>query len=57
MPHAAALELIGRGADEILKREELEARLKLGRPLRVKLGRRAGIQQPCYSAVAVGRTG
>ncbi|MET0719056.1 MAG: tyrosine--tRNA ligase, partial [Pseudoxanthomonas sp.] len=38
MPHAAALELIGRGADEILKREELEARLKLGRPLRVKAG-------------------
>ena len=38
MPHAAALELIGRGADEILKREELEARLKLGRPLRIKAG-------------------
>ena len=38
MSHAAALELIGRGADEILKREELEARLKLGRPLRVKAG-------------------
>jgi tyrosyl-tRNA synthetase len=35
---AEALELIGRGADEILKREELEARLKLGRPLRVKAG-------------------
>jgi tyrosyl-tRNA synthetase len=34
----AALELIGRGADEILKRDELEARLKLGRPLRVKAG-------------------
>lgn len=33
-----ALELIGRGADEILKREELEARLKLGRPLRIKAG-------------------
>ncbi|GAB3345794.1 tyrosine--tRNA ligase [Marilutibacter aestuarii] len=33
-----ALELIGRGADEILKRDELEARLKLGRPLRVKAG-------------------
>ncbi len=34
----AALDLIARGADEILKREELEARLKLGRPLRVKAG-------------------
>jgi tyrosyl-tRNA synthetase len=33
-----ALDLIGRGADEIIKREELEARLKLGRPLRVKAG-------------------
>jgi tyrosyl-tRNA synthetase len=33
-----ALALIGRGADEILKPEELEARLKLGRPLRVKAG-------------------
>jgi len=33
-----SLDLIGRGADEILKREELEARLKLGRPLRVKAG-------------------
>jgi tyrosyl-tRNA synthetase len=33
-----SLELIGRGADEILKREELEARLKLGRPLRIKAG-------------------
>lgn len=33
-----ALDLIGRGADEILKREELEARLKLGRPLRIKAG-------------------
>ncbi|MFZ9310638.1 MAG: tyrosine--tRNA ligase [Arenimonas sp.] len=32
------LELIGRGAQEILKLEELEARLKLGRPLRVKAG-------------------
>ena len=28
-----ALETIGRGADEILNMEELEARLKLGRPL------------------------
>jgi tyrosyl-tRNA synthetase len=33
-----ALDLIGRGAEEILKREDLEARLKLGRPLRVKAG-------------------
>lgn len=33
-----ALETIGRGADEILNLEELEARLKLGRPLRVKAG-------------------
>jgi tyrosyl-tRNA synthetase len=32
------LALIGRGADEILKLEDLEARLKLGRPLRVKAG-------------------
>ncbi|WP_119716688.1 tyrosine--tRNA ligase [Cognatilysobacter tabacisoli] len=32
------LDLIGRGADEILKRDELEARLRLGRPLRVKAG-------------------
>jgi len=35
---AHALETIGRGAEEILKPEELEARLKLGRPLRVKAG-------------------
>ena len=34
----AALDLIGRGADEIIKREDLEARLKLGRPLRIKAG-------------------
>src|SRR5688572_19292694 len=34
----AALDLIARGADEILKREELEARLGEGRPLRVKAG-------------------
>ncbi|MBN6149909.1 tyrosine--tRNA ligase [Xanthomonas sp. AmX2] len=33
-----SLALIGRGAEEILKREELEARLRLGRPLRVKAG-------------------
>ena len=38
MSHAEALALIGRGADEILKPEDLEARLKLGRPLRVKAG-------------------
>jgi tyrosyl-tRNA synthetase len=30
--------LLARGADEILKREELEARLALGRPLRIKAG-------------------
>ncbi|HXH01564.1 MAG TPA: tyrosine--tRNA ligase [Xanthomonadaceae bacterium] len=34
----AALDLIGRGADEILKPEELAARLALGRPLRIKAG-------------------
>src|SRR4029079_16405586 len=34
----ANLDLIARGAADILKREELEARLKLGRPLRVKAG-------------------
>jgi len=33
-----ALEVIARGSDEILKRGELEARLQLGRPLRVKAG-------------------
>ena len=33
-----AIDLIARGSDEILKREELEARLKLGRPLRIKAG-------------------
>src|SRR5690606_2353548 len=37
-PDPAAIELIARGSDEILKREELEARLKEGRPLRVKAG-------------------
>jgi tyrosyl-tRNA synthetase len=36
--HQAALDLIGRGAEEILKREELEARLRLDRPLRIKAG-------------------
>ncbi len=34
----SALDLIGRGAEEIIKREDLEARLKLGRPLRIKAG-------------------
>ena len=34
----AALDLIGRGAEEIIKREDLRARLALGRPLRVKAG-------------------
>ena len=33
-----ALELITRGAEQIYKIDELEARLKLGRPLRVKAG-------------------
>jgi tyrosyl-tRNA synthetase len=35
---STVLDLIGRGADEILKHDELEARLKLGRPLRIKAG-------------------
>ncbi len=35
---ARALDLIARGADEILKRDELAARLALGRPLRIKAG-------------------
>jgi tyrosyl-tRNA synthetase len=35
---SADLALIARGADEILKREELEARLQAGKPLRVKAG-------------------
>ncbi|TYT26680.1 tyrosine--tRNA ligase [Luteimonas viscosa] len=34
----AEIERLARGADEILKREELAARLALGRPLRVKAG-------------------
>ena len=41
MPQVApadALDLIARGADELLKRDELEARLKEGRPLRIKAG-------------------
>ena len=33
-----ALDLIGRGAEEVIKMEDLEARLKLGRPLRIKAG-------------------
>ncbi|MGJ4729444.1 tyrosine--tRNA ligase [Luteimonas sp. SDU101] len=33
-----ALDLLARGADEILKREDLAARLASGRPLRVKAG-------------------
>ena len=33
-----AVDLIGRGADEILKREELVARLQSGRALRIKAG-------------------
>jgi tyrosyl-tRNA synthetase len=35
---APAFDLIARGADEIIKREDLIARLKLGRPLRIKAG-------------------
>ncbi|MEZ5462052.1 tyrosine--tRNA ligase [Dokdonella sp.] len=35
---SSALELIDRGAEEIIKRDELEARLRLGRPLRIKAG-------------------
>ncbi len=35
---AQALETIGRGAEEVLKLDELRARLKLGRPLRIKAG-------------------
>ena len=35
---AAALDQIERGAEEIIKREDLIARLKLGRPLRIKAG-------------------
>ncbi|HQW81384.1 MAG: tyrosine--tRNA ligase [Rhodanobacteraceae bacterium] len=33
-----SLDLIGRGAEEVIKFEDLEARLKLGRPLRIKAG-------------------
>ncbi len=35
---SSALEVIGRGAEEIIKLADLEARLKLGRPLRIKAG-------------------
>lgn len=35
---AESLALIGRGADEVLKPDELKARLESGRPLRVKAG-------------------
>src|SRR5512141_1280071 len=35
---SSAVELIGRGAEEIIKLADLEARLKLGRPLRIKAG-------------------
>jgi tyrosyl-tRNA synthetase len=38
VPIQEALSLIGRGADEILKPDELAARLASGRPLRVKAG-------------------
>jgi tyrosyl-tRNA synthetase len=34
----AALDLISRGADEVIKREDLISRLELGRPLRIKAG-------------------
>jgi tyrosyl-tRNA synthetase len=33
-----ALATIARGADEVIKQEELVARLKRGRPLRIKAG-------------------
>jgi tyrosyl-tRNA synthetase len=33
-----SLALIARGADEIIKKEDLDARLKTGRPLRIKAG-------------------
>ncbi|RMH89041.1 tyrosine--tRNA ligase [Lysobacter pythonis] len=35
---ADALDLIARGSDELLKRDELETRLEEGRPLRIKAG-------------------
>jgi tyrosyl-tRNA synthetase len=38
LPATDALELIARGAEDILKREELATRLASGRPLRIKAG-------------------
>ncbi|KLI97625.1 tyrosine--tRNA ligase [Luteimonas sp. FCS-9] len=38
MSQTPAIELIARGSDEILKRDDLQARLALGRPLRIKAG-------------------
>ncbi|ASR42808.1 tyrosine--tRNA ligase [Xanthomonas citri pv. mangiferaeindicae] len=38
MSQTSALDLIARGSDEILKRDDLQARLALGRPLRIKAG-------------------
>ena len=38
VPESDAMDRIARGADEILKREELAARLGAGRPLRIKAG-------------------
>ncbi len=38
VPDSVALDTIARGSDEILKPDELAARLKLGRPLRIKAG-------------------
>ena len=35
---AQAMALIGRGADEVIKTDELETRLKSGKPLRIKAG-------------------
>lgn len=37
-PLQQALDLIARGSDELLKRDELESRLKEARPLRIKAG-------------------
>src|SRR5687768_6738103 len=49
--HSADLALIARGADEILKTEELAARLALGRPLRIKAG-----FDPTAPALHIGHT-
>ncbi|UNK42187.1 tyrosine--tRNA ligase [Luteimonas sp. S4-F44] len=38
MSQTQALDLIARGSDEILKRDDLQARLALDRPLRIKAG-------------------